>query len=230
MHKHSKSIYSGLAVVLSCTFSFACLAGCTSASATDDANRQVQTQAQTVTSEFASSSDALASGSQAIAAESSSAVSSDTNVFAASTEFSSISSAVSATSVSDSAAQDILSTDQFGTSGSMSDDVLSSSVIPGSNATSAHEDVTYRDGTYYATAQGKSGDVNVTVVISGGMIVRVTLGQNNETEAMAEKAQSTVIPEILSSQSTDVDVATGATVTSNAIIDAVNQVLERAAE
>ena len=47
---------------------------------------------------------------------------------------------------------------------------------------------------------------------------------------MAERAQSQVIPAIIEAQSADVEVVTGATMTSEAIIDAVNQALERAGE
>jgi NosR/NirI family nitrous oxide reductase transcriptional regulator len=112
---------------------------------------------------------------------------------------------------------------------SLSFDVLSSSVVPGSKASSSTSDVSYRDGVYYASGKGKLGDVPVTVVIENGMITRISMGENHESPIMAEKAQETVIPEIVSTQSTDVDVASGATATSNAIIEAVNQALQRAA-
>jgi NosR/NirI family nitrous oxide reductase transcriptional regulator len=112
---------------------------------------------------------------------------------------------------------------------SLSFDVLSSSVVPGSKASSSTSDVSYRDGVYYASGKGKLGDVPVTVVIDNGMITRISIGENHESPIMAEKAQETVIPEIVSTQSTDVDVASGATATSNAIIEAVNQALQRAA-
>lgn len=112
-------------------------------------------------------------------------------------------------------------------------DVLSASVEPGSEraaSDSSTQDVTYRDGTYYATGKGKLGDVPVTVVISNGEITRISLGASHECQAMLEAAQETVIPEIISTQTTDVDVASGATATSEAIISAVNSVLARASE
>lgn len=104
-------------------------------------------------------------------------------------------------------------------------DTVSASVVPGSQA---RPEVALTDGTYYATGQGKAGDVPVTVVIEGGLITRITLGENDEAPAMAEKAQATVVPEIIAEQTADVDTATGATTTSQAIIDAVSQVIERA--
>lgn len=88
----------------------------------------------------------------------------------------------------------------------------------------------YADGVYEATASGgKFGDVSVSVTIRGGAITAVTVGDNHESAPMAQKAQSVVIPQILETQSVeDIDVATGATQTSEAIIEAVRTVLARA--
>lgn len=97
-----------------------------------------------------------------------------------------------------------------------------------SSAGSAAQARTYRDGTYYASSTGKFGQVPVTVVIKDGEISRIDVGANQEAAAMLERASSQVISEILASQSTDVDTVTGATMTSEAIIDAVSQALERA--
>lgn len=114
-------------------------------------------------------------------------------------------------------------------------DLLSASVVPGSSrsadsAKSAIADLNLKDGVYYESAMGRVDKVPLTVVVQDGMITRITVGENNETPAMAEKAQSTVIPQIIACQSTDVDVASGATVTSDAIIQAVEQVIARASE
>ncbi len=107
-------------------------------------------------------------------------------------------------------------------------DITSASAVPGSMA-SAAADASYRDGTYYATGRGKGGDLPVTLVIEGGLVTRITLGENDEAPAMLEKARDTVVPAIIATQTTDVDTATGATITSEAIIDAVQQILDRAA-
>lgn len=86
----------------------------------------------------------------------------------------------------------------------------------------------YCDGTYYASGEGKFGPVPVTVVIEGGLIARIDVGANQETAAMVEHVCAQVVPDIIEAQSTSVDTIAGATVTSDAIIDAVNQALERA--
>ncbi len=87
----------------------------------------------------------------------------------------------------------------------------------------------YADGVYRASSMGKVGQVPVVVTIEGGVITDIRVGQNSEVAAMAEKAQDYVIPQIIELQTTEgVDTASGATFTSEAIIDAVAQVLERA--
>lgn len=87
----------------------------------------------------------------------------------------------------------------------------------------------YADGVYRASGMGKVGEVPVTVTIEDGVVTDIRVGQNSEVAAMAEKAQDYVIPQILELQTTEgVDAASGATLTSDAIIDAVAQVLERA--
>lgn len=87
----------------------------------------------------------------------------------------------------------------------------------------------YRDGVYRASARGKGGDVPVTVTVSGGKITDVVVGENSEVPAMADKAQSVVIPQIIESQSTQgIEAATGATFTSDAIIAAVSKALAHA--
>lgn len=88
----------------------------------------------------------------------------------------------------------------------------------------------YRDGVYSASAQGKAGDVSVTVTIENGEIAKIVLGDNSEEPAMAQKAQDVVVPQIIEAQSVEgVEAASGATVTSDAIVAAVSQALERAA-
>lgn len=113
---------------------------------------------------------------------------------------------------------------------SISERAASASSVADSAASA--ETGTWRDGTYYANGQGgKFGDVPVTVVIRDGKIETVSLGANSETEAMAEKARAVVVPQILRTQGTDdIDVATGATMTSDAIVDGVRRALERAGQ
>lgn len=85
----------------------------------------------------------------------------------------------------------------------------------------------YKDGTYTGSASGFKGDVTVNVVVSGGNISNIKIVSTNDDREFFQRAES-VIDEILNSQSTDVSVVSGATYSSNGIIDAVNNALESA--
>ena len=82
--------------------------------------------------------------------------------------------------------------------------------------------------TYTATGKGMGGDVPVTVEYTDGKIVSVTVGENNETPGIGDKAIEALPDAIVSAQSADVDVVSGASVTSEAILSAVKDALAQA--
>lgn len=88
----------------------------------------------------------------------------------------------------------------------------------------------WTDGTYTATVTGKKGDFDVTVVIEDGYIASIEIGDNNETESKGGVAIAQLPDEIVEAQSTDVDTVSGATITSEAIIEGVNECLEEASK
>lgn len=94
----------------------------------------------------------------------------------------------------------------------------------------AAEDASYEDGTYTATVDGHNGPLEVEVVVEGGAIADVTVLSHEETENLSDPAISDVPAAIVENNSTDVDTISGATVTSEAIIEAVNTALEEAAQ
>ena len=87
----------------------------------------------------------------------------------------------------------------------------------------------FKDGTYTAVGTGIGGDVEVIAEVKDGEIVSIVLGEHGETEGIFESAVDGVIPEIIKGQTTEVDVVSGATLTSNAIIDAVSDIMNQAA-
>jgi len=87
----------------------------------------------------------------------------------------------------------------------------------------------FKDGTYTAVGTGIGGDVEVIAEVKDGEIVSIVLGEHSETEGIFEGAVDGVIPEIIKVQTTEVDVVSGATVTSNAIIEAVEDIMDQAA-
>ena len=87
----------------------------------------------------------------------------------------------------------------------------------------------FKDGTYTAVGTGIGGDVEVIAEVKDGEIVSIVLGEHGETEGIFEAAVDGVIPEIIKGQTTEVDVVANATVTSNAIIEAVEDIMDQAA-
>ncbi len=80
---------------------------------------------------------------------------------------------------------------------------------------------TYTPGTYTASAAGNNGDVTVEVVFSADAIESVTVTDHVETDGIGTNAVDILPGEIVETQSLGVDVVGGATVTSNAILEAV---------
>lgn len=76
------------------------------------------------------------------------------------------------------------------------------------------------------TAQGYGGEVKVTVKVSGDKIVSVEAMGEDETEGVGSLALEELPDKIVEANSTDVDSVAGATMTSEAIKQAVDQVLE----
>ena len=84
------------------------------------------------------------------------------------------------------------------------------------------------DGTYTGEAAGMSPGLKVSVVVADGKISSVDVTEHAETEGYSEPALEQIPGAIVEKNSTDVDAVSGATVTSNAIKEAVNQALEGA--
>lgn len=85
----------------------------------------------------------------------------------------------------------------------------------------------YKDGIYTGTGIGYGGKLTVEVIVNDGNIQSVEIIQDNETPKFLSRTTS-LVDEIVDSQSTDVDTISRATISSNAIIDAVNNALENA--
>ena len=87
----------------------------------------------------------------------------------------------------------------------------------------------YQDGTYYGSARGFGGTIQVKVVISDGKIADISIvSASGETPSYMSSAKA-VVSRILSAQSPNVDTVSGATYSSNGIINAVKAALRQAA-
>lgn len=92
------------------------------------------------------------------------------------------------------------------------------------------EPIIYADGTYEVTSKGYVDDIVVEVVIEGGALAEVNILESQETQGIADPALEEIPAAIVEENSTVVDTVSGATSTSNAIITAVEEALEQAAD
>lgn len=87
----------------------------------------------------------------------------------------------------------------------------------------------FEGGTFEGTAKGFGGDVAAKVTLSADKTIEnVEITAANETETIGGAAVPLMAEEIVTKQSTQIDTVAGATITSTAIIDAVNAALEAA--
>lgn len=89
------------------------------------------------------------------------------------------------------------------------------------------------DGTYTGTGTGMGGDIEVTLEVKDGKISVSQIGPNNETQGIGGYEaieDGTFAKQIEDAQSPDVDGVAGATITSAAIKQAVQDALSQAAE
>ncbi|WP_294685851.1 FMN-binding protein [uncultured Finegoldia sp.] len=84
-----------------------------------------------------------------------------------------------------------------------------------------------KDGEYEGNSQGYGGDFKVKIKIKNGELSAINVVTNNETPEYYEKA-SVIIAQILEKGNTDVDSISGATISSEAIKNAVEDGLHKA--
>lgn len=86
----------------------------------------------------------------------------------------------------------------------------------------------WKDGTYSAKAEGVHGEIEMGVEISGGKIAKVNVISQSETAGVSDLAFEQIPVAIVEKQTTQVDTVAGATVSSKAIITAVEAALSQA--
>ena len=88
--------------------------------------------------------------------------------------------------------------------------------------------MSYKAGTYTAAAQGMNGDVTVNVTFTDSAIKSIEIGAHRETPGISDTPIKQIPAQIVKTQSLAVDAVTGATFTSNAILNAVASAVEQA--
>lgn len=83
----------------------------------------------------------------------------------------------------------------------------------------------YADGTFEQNVAGYGGNMKVSVTVSGGAISAVEVLEHKETEGIGTNAIDQLPEAFVTGNSAVVDVVAGATVTSHALIEAVNSAI-----
>jgi len=164
----------------------------------------------TVTSEAAGSDSTDSAASGTISGSSSSSTGGTSS--AAGSTSSSSDSISAGTADSSSAAED-------------SSSAADTSSASGSSSDASQSSGQYTDGTYSGTGTGLRGTTEVSVTVENGVISSIEVVSYQDDSQYFNRAKSTVISEILDAQSVDVATVSGATFSSNGIIEAVADAL-----
>lgn len=103
---------------------------------------------------------------------------------------------------------------------------LLASIVAGCADNSADSGLT--DGTYESEAKGNNGPVKVSMKVKKGKILSIKVVEHSETEGLSDPAIENIPKAIVDGQTLAVDTVSGATVTSNAILDAVADCIKQA--
>lgn len=80
---------------------------------------------------------------------------------------------------------------------------------------------------YIGESKGFGGNVKVKVTMDGDKIANIEVLEHSETAGLGDKAFENMIPKMIAGNTTAVDMHTGATVSSTALINAVNDALSK---
>ena len=83
----------------------------------------------------------------------------------------------------------------------------------------------FKAGTYEGSGTGKNGSIKVSVEVSNDSIKKVDILEQNETPSIAKDALEKIPQNIVKEQSLAIDTISGATITSQGILDAVKDAL-----
>lgn len=84
------------------------------------------------------------------------------------------------------------------------------------------------DGIYFGTAEGHNGPITVDVAFENGKINALSIKEHNETAGIINQVGSVITESIVENQTLNVDAISGATVLSNAIVNATQDAIRGA--
>lgn len=83
----------------------------------------------------------------------------------------------------------------------------------------------FKAGTYEGSAKGFADEIKLSVTVDDNSITEINIISSNETESIGEAAFKTLIEEVISKQSLEIDVVSGATYTTNGFVEAMKNAL-----
>lgn len=96
------------------------------------------------------------------------------------------------------------------------------------NLLNVPEDVTFEEGSFNVTAPGHNGDLPMVVTLSKDRIENIEIDTSGESEGIADVVFTRIPKQIIEGQTLNVDVLSGASVTSNGVIDGVAKAVKMA--
>lgn len=96
------------------------------------------------------------------------------------------------------------------------------------NNANSDKNLSFKAGTYSATGKGNNGDIKIEVTVSDSKIESINVTESSETPGLGDVALDSMIESILSTQSLGIDTVTGATNSSNGLIEALEACLTEA--
>ena len=87
---------------------------------------------------------------------------------------------------------------------------------------------TVNDGNYTGIGTGYNGYVTVSASFRNGVLTNVIITDQQETKAVSDAALTKIPEYVISEQSLNVDVSTGATQTSKAVLEAIGNAIAAA--
>ncbi|HIY93039.1 flavocytochrome c [Companilactobacillus sp. HBUAS56275] len=90
------------------------------------------------------------------------------------------------------------------------------------------EDITYEPGTFKVTAVGHNGDLPMEVTLSDDRIEKIDIDTSSETQGIADVAFKRIPQQIIDGQTLNVDVVSGASITSKGVVDGVAKAVKMA--
>ena len=97
-----------------------------------------------------------------------------------------------------------------------------------SNLLNIPEDITFTPGTFEVSTPGHNGDLPMKVTLSKKRIEKIDIDTSKETEGIADVVFERIPQEIIDGQTLNVDVISGASITSHGVIDGVAQAVKMA--